>query len=263
LNATMPSLFDFPAIYELVMPRPPQELAREVTNLELLLQGRGVTHGRILELACGACAHGLPLAQRGHHVAGLDRSAGMLALAGQRAAEAGVAVELRQGDVVDFQLDLPPFDCAIFLYETFQLLTEYDDLLRHFAAVRRHLVPGALYVIDFSPAKHGVGTTQSEWGRRTIPLANGQIETWNEDYPGDWVAGTSHLIVHCRVEQNGETFTTLDDWRIRQYSPWELAVLVRSLPGWQLDGFCSWRDLGPEFADDSHYWMVLRTMATP
>jgi len=255
----MSSIFDFPEIYEVVMPRPIGTIETEVSNIERLLAQDGVAKGRILELACGACAHGIPLMQRGHTVVGLDQSPGMLATAHRRAEEAAVALSLHEGNVVNFQLDQPLFDCAIFMYETFQLITEYEDLLAHFAAVHCHLKTGAFYLIDLSPSRHGVGSEQSEWGRRTLPLPHGQIESWNVDYPGDWVANTSHLAVHCRVEQDGERFETVDDWRIRRYNPWDLTLFVRTLPGWQLDGFYSWRDLSSTIADESHYWMVLRT----
>jgi SAM-dependent methyltransferase len=256
----MTSIFDLPDIYEVVMPRPHGTIETEVANIERLLARNGVTQARILELACGVCAHGIPLAQRGHTLTGLDRSDGMLAEARRRTAAAAVPVRLVASDVVDFQLDEAPFDCAIFMYETFQLITEYDELVRHFAAVRRHLKPGGLYVIDLAPCRHGVGVAEAEWGRQTLPLPNGSVELWHNDYPGDWVAGTSHLVFHCRIVQDGQVTETVDDWRIRVYSPWELTILVRTLDGWSLDGFYSWRDLSTEIASESHYWMVLRTL---
>lgn len=262
----MPSLFDFPEIYEAVMPRPINAVETEAANIEWLLAQRGVAHAHILDLACGAGAHAISLAQRGHRVTGLDASAAMLALAQQRAQHAGVDLALVHGDVVEFELKAPPrddtqFDCALFMFETFQLISRYDEIVRHFAAVRRHLRPGGLYVIDLAPCRHGVGVAESEWGRRTIALPNGSVETWNMDYPGDWVEGTSHLVVHCRVEQDGRVFETVDDWRLRMYSPWELRLLVKTLPGWALEGFFAWDTLRPDIADSPHYWMVLTAMS--
>ena len=40
-------------------------------------------------------------------------------------------------------------------------------------------------------------------------------------------------------------------------SPWNLAVLVKSLPDWSLTGFFSWRDLSQNIADEEHYFMVV------
>lgn len=253
----MHSIYDFPAVYDFVMAREPTQVPAEADSIHALLAGRGVAQGRILELAYGASAHGILLAQRGHHVTGVDRSSAMLGAARRRAADAGVQLALVQADIIDFDLRVEPFDCAIFMYETFPVITAYDDILSHFAAVRRHLRTGGLYIIDLDVRKHGVGATSGEWGRRTIPLPNGQVEIWHEDFPGDWVQNTSHLVLHGRLELDGQVYETVDEWRLRVYNPWDLKIFVQTLPDWQLDGFYSWRDLSTGIAEEAHYWMVL------
>ena len=254
------SLYDFPDVYDVVMQRPASVVAAEVDSTLGLLARRGVTRGRILELACGACAHGILLAQHGFSITGVDRSPAMLAAAAQRAAVAGVAIELVQGDAIDFELNTDGFDAAIFMFETFQLITAYEDLVGHFRAVRRHMRPGGLYIIDFAACRHGVGMETAEWGRKTLPLPSGSVEMWHEDFPDDWVEGTSHLVLHCRIDQGGAICETVDDWRIRMCSPWDLTVLVRTLEGWALQGFYSWCDLSPLIAEERHYFMVLEVL---
>jgi SAM-dependent methyltransferase len=257
----MYSIYDFSAAYDYVMARDPDQVPKEVDSIHTLLARRGVTQGRILELACGACAHGIPLAQRGHHVTGIDRSAAMLAAAQERSKTADTPVTLVQADIVDFDLNDTLFDCAIFMYETFPVITEYDHILRHFAAVRRHMRPGGLYIIDLDARKRGVGVEGGEWGRRTIALPNGHIEIWHEDFPGDWVQNTSHLVLHGRLELDGQRYETVDDWRLRAYNPWDLTFFVETLAGWRLDGFYSWRDLSANIAEEAHYWMVLEAQS--
>jgi len=254
------SLYDFPNVFDVVMRREPGVVEAEIRSVQTLLARRGVTRGRILELACGACAHGIPLAQSGCTVVGLDRSPAMLEVAARRGMVAGVNLALFQGDVVEFDLPIEACDAAIFMYETFPVITEYDDLVSHFRAVRRHLKPGGLYVIDLDPRKHGVGIEAAEWGRKTLPLPNGSVEIWNQDLPGDWIRGISHLILHSRITLDGLVYETIDDWHLRVYSPWDLAVLVRTLEGWRLDGFYSWRDLSKDIVDEAHYFMVLEAL---
>jgi SAM-dependent methyltransferase len=253
----MQSIYDFPEVFEAVMAREPAVVPAEVNSIHQLLQRRGIQPARILELACGTCAHGIPLAQRGHQVVGVDRSPAMLDAAAQKSVAAGVQLQLVQADVVEFDLETALFDCALFMFETFPVITASEEIVGHFAAVRRHLKPGAIYIIDLDPRKHGVGVATGEWGHRTLSIPNGTVENWYEDRPGDWVENTSHLICHCRISRTDAVIETRDEWRLRVYSPWDLRLLVQTLPGWRLDGFYSWRDLSDRIADEQHYWLVL------
>jgi SAM-dependent methyltransferase len=253
------SIYDFPGVYDRVLQVPHAQIETEVRSIRQLLARREVTSGRILELACGACAHGIPLAREGFSVTGIDLSQTMLDRARERAEQAGVALELVCGDIVDFDLDTAPFDCAIFMFETFPLLTTYDEIASHFRCVRRHLRPGGVYVVDVDAHKHGVGTEHQTWGQRTVSLDDGWVEVWNEDLPGDWVRGTRHMVLRCRIHLQDQVYETADEWQIRMDSPWNLAVLARTLEGWSLDSFYSWRDLSPDIAPEEHYWMVLET----
>jgi SAM-dependent methyltransferase len=252
----MKSLYDYPQAYDAVMHRPQEVVETEVRSVLALLARHGIVRGKILELACGACAHGIPLARQGYQVTGIDRSARMLAEAQRRARAACLGLHTVEGDVVDFELGATGFDAAIFMFETFPLITEYDDIASHFGAVRRHLRRGGVYVIDLDAPKHGILMETGEWGRRIVPLPDGYVETWNEDLPGDWVQGTNHMVLRCRISLGDEVHETTDDWHIRAYSPWELALLTRALDGWEVDGFYSWRDLSPEIAREAHYFAV-------
>ena len=253
----MYSIYDFPDIYDLILRSSIEQIEAEVTSIGRMLAQRGLERGRILDVACGTCAHGILLAQQGFEVAGIDRSPRMLEVAVRRAADAGVAIQLYQANIIDFDLDVRDFDAAIFMSETFPLLTEYDDIQSHFWSMRRHMRGGAPYIIDIDAHRHGVGTRQEVWGRRTHELENGSVEMWHEDFPGDWVKGTSHLVVHCRIQIGEETYETADDWRIRVDSPWNLSVFLKTIEGWSLEGFFSWRDLSPDISGEDHYFMVV------
>ncbi len=64
-------------------------------------------------------------------------------------------------------------------------------------------------------------------------------------------------VMHCRIRRGDSVVETADEWRIRNDSPWHLAVLVKSLPDWRLAGFLSWRDLSTDISGEDHYFMVL------
>src|SRR5438105_433126 len=120
----MVSIYDFPDICDAVLDHPPDTVAGEVRSIRQLLAARGIVAGSILEVACGACPHGILLAEHGFELTGLDRSPAMLDAARRRASAAGVTLTLVQGDVVDFDLGKTGFDAAIFMFETFPVITE-------------------------------------------------------------------------------------------------------------------------------------------
>jgi ubiquinone/menaquinone biosynthesis C-methylase UbiE len=244
----MKSLYDFPQLYDLVLERPGSVVETEVQSLVHLFAEHNIAGGKVLELACGACAHGILLAKAGFQVVGIDRSAAMLAEAQCRAKAEDVNICTVEGDVIDFDLAKADFDAAIFMYETFPLITEQRDIVSHFCAVHRHLKRGGVYVVDVDVPRPSARTT-GEWGRRTLSLPDGYVETWCEDFP-------DHLTLHCRICLGDQVHETRDDWHVRVYSPRELYLLVQTLEGWQLDGFYSWRDLSVDISNVNHYFIV-------
>lgn len=103
--------------------------------------------GDVLELACGTGKFLLPIAAAGVRVVGLDCSAAMLAWAAEKARAAGVAVELHHADMRDFVL--PGRFALVFIAgNSFCHLMNHDDARRMLACVRRHLLPGATFVVD-------------------------------------------------------------------------------------------------------------------
>jgi hypothetical protein len=48
-----------------------------------------------------------------------------------------------------------------------------------------------------------------------------------------------------------------DDWTIRCYRPWDLALLMQTLDGWTLDGFYTWQNADRNIATAAHYFTVV------
>ena len=108
----------------------------------------------ILDLGCGTGGHALPLARRGHTVTGVDHSETMLAEARRKIISQGVgSCDFVQGDIRTLDLG-QTFDAVIAMFAVISYQTANADLAAAFAAARRHLVPGGLFVFDvwFGPA---------------------------------------------------------------------------------------------------------------
>jgi hypothetical protein len=110
--------------------------------------------------------------------------------------------------------------------------------------------------VDVDASREGIRTKVGEWGRRALSLPRGTVETWYEDLPGNWIEGTNHVLLHGRICLDGQVHETCDDWTVRVYHPWDLALLARALDGWKLNGFCSWRDASQGIADEEHYFAI-------
>src|SRR4051794_5693547 len=106
----------------------------------------------IVELAVGSGRVAIPIAREtGKRVAGIDRSASMLAVARERAA--GLPVELREGDMRDFALD-EPVELIICPFRSLMHLPTWTDKRRVFERAAASLRPGGRFawnVFAFSP----------------------------------------------------------------------------------------------------------------
>ena len=101
--------------------------------------------GPIVELAVGTGRVAIPVAREtGKRVIGIDLSPAMLKIARERVAEAGVDVELRRGDMRDFELGEP----AALVYSPFRALLHlpaWHDRRRVFERVAAALRPGGRF----------------------------------------------------------------------------------------------------------------------
>ncbi|MCU0961978.1 MAG: class I SAM-dependent methyltransferase [Pirellulaceae bacterium] len=102
---------------------------------------------RILDIACGTGRHAIELARRGYCVTGFDLSEGQLRRAREKAATAGVAIELQRRDATEPHFR-EEFEAALMLCEGAFPLMETDEknhaILRHAAAALR---PGGTLIM--------------------------------------------------------------------------------------------------------------------
>ena len=111
--------------------------------------------GPVVELAVGTGRVAIPIAERtGRRVIGIDVSAEMLEVARRSAADAGIELELRQGDMSDLALDKPT-DLVICPFRAMLHLPGHDARVDVMRRVRAALVPGGRFAWNafvFDPA---------------------------------------------------------------------------------------------------------------
>ena len=130
--------------------------------------------GPLVELAVGSGRVAIPVARAtGRAVTGIDSSPGMLEQARARAAEVGVELDLREGDMRDLTLDEP----AALIYCPYRALLHlptWADRRRVFERVASVLVPGGRFAWNsfvFDPlvaAKHAGGGQEQNGIRHRV-----------------------------------------------------------------------------------------------
>ena len=146
--------------------------------------------GPVIELAIGTARISIPIAQRtGRHVIGIDSSPAMLALAREHAAEAGIELELHEGDMRDLDL-VDASDLVICPYRALLHLPTWSDRRRVFERVARALRPGGrfawnAFVFDHRYAAEADGKWQDEPKRHLTEYAPGdnRVDITLEDGP--------------------------------------------------------------------------------
>ncbi|HEX8396461.1 MAG TPA: class I SAM-dependent methyltransferase [Pyrinomonadaceae bacterium] len=141
------TLYDDSIFYDLVHGEfaPPETLAFYEDKIALY-------GSPVLELACGSGAYVIPLAEKGVDVVGIDISDEMLSRAKEKAAARNVSLDLRKGDIRDFELN-QKFPLILLLGNSLQHLLTREDVEKCFAAVKQHLTPNGRFIIEvFNPS---------------------------------------------------------------------------------------------------------------
>jgi ubiquinone/menaquinone biosynthesis C-methylase UbiE len=120
----------------------------------------------LLDVGCGTGTLAITAARAGTRVVAIDRSATMLAIAREKAATAGVAVDWRQADAVFPALDAEQFDVATAVFVLSELSYELALLaLRRMAAAVR---PGGRIVIADESAPDGLALRVLSAAERSV-----------------------------------------------------------------------------------------------
>lgn len=139
----------------------------------------------VLEPACGSGRLMAALAKRGHRVAGVDLSKGMLDFARKRFKEHGVKGKLAQAPMQAFDLHQfaekqGGFDLAYILVSSFKYLQSDDDAAACLNCICDHLRPGGIFVL-------GIHITEPDETERTLER---------------WRATRDHLDVLCTIRSS-------------------------------------------------------------
>ena len=170
--------------------------SRSVTeDIEFYVEHAIASGGPVVELAVGTGRIAVPIAEAGVRVIGVDSSPGMLAVARETAATAGVdgRLDLRVGDLID-----PPVAERVALvvcpFRSLLHMPSEAEKLRALRAARRLLDPGGSFVFDvFCPSAEDIEETNGIWLEREPGIE--ELAVW------DLAGRTLSLTVRARDAQ--------------------------------------------------------------
>ena len=139
-----------------------------------------LTRGRVLCLADGQGRNGVFLAERGHSVMSMDQSKVGLECARKLAAERGVTIETRLGDLNEFAIEPVAWDTIVLIF----VHLPAELRARVARGVVHGLKPGGMFVLEvYAPDQMGRGT-----GGPSSPVDYASLAELQATYLGlEWI----------------------------------------------------------------------------
>lgn len=214
----------------------------------------GVRPENILDLAGGTGNHGLVLAARGYKVCGVDASAEMLWLYGQKAAERGLAVDLLRQDLSKIALSRQ-FDAALCMGDAIGYLGDDSELCRFFLALAEQVKPYGVFVFDF-------------WHTPAV------VSSYEPVRSRDYQMGTSKVTRVARTSLDLVKKIALVDYQVREFVGdsvvdefseehhmrfFTVEEIIRLLEGsgWEIVFSCPSYEFGRPVGDDTFHVAVI------
>jgi SAM-dependent methyltransferase len=197
--------------------------------------------GPVVELGVGTGRIAVPTALAGVRVIGVDSSPGMLEVAREFAASAGVELDLRLGDMRD-----PPVEGEIALvtipFRSLLHMQSDEDRRAALRAVRSLLAPGGRLVFDvFTPAADDIADTHGRWLEREPGI-------WER---ADWDEETRTLVLRLRgADAESEmslAWLSVAEWRT-----------LLEQEGFVVDALYGWFDRTPWRGGEDSVWVCSR-----
>jgi len=221
----------------------------------------------VLELGCGTGRIALPVARAGIRVVGLDRSAPLLALAGQKVAaalpEVRASVELVQGDMREFSL-AERFPLVLVPYRAFQHLLTPVDQEQALGCIYEHLEEGGRLVLDlFDPLQD---MAVSGWGRGGLkkdtdfiePQTGNQVVVWYTRHYDPQLQLMEQDLVFEEVDQEGRVVSQNHGRLTLRYTfRYEMHYLLE-LSGFEVEALYGDFNGGPFLGHGEQVWVARR-----
>ncbi len=198
--------------------------------------------GPVLEVGVGTGRIAIPIAAAGIEVVGVDLSEGMLEVAREQAALAGVSIDLRHGDMRDPPVEgaFPLVICAF--RSLLHMETDEDRRLALRAVAQGLSLDNGRFVFDvFTPGADDIAETHGRWLEREPGI-------WER---ADWDEDTRTLILRVR-SADAESEMSLAWLSVAEWK-----TLLES-EGFVVEALYGWFDRRPWRGGEDSIWICRR-----
>jgi SAM-dependent methyltransferase len=205
----------------------------------------------IVDLGCGTGNHSIVLAESGYSVVGVDRAAGMLAFAREKAAKRNLSIEWIESDIQAMPRGLE-FDVALAMFAVLSFQLKNRSVLEALRSIHGNLRRGGLLIGD---VWHGPAVLWERPEKRLRMVEGKEISIYRYATPEiDLFHHTNDVNQHVLVIDNN-TKKVIAEVRekqtIRYFFPQEFELFL-SQSGFQLERYFSFPQLGEDVT--AHDW---------
>ena len=221
----------------------------EIDSLEAIFHKYDLNVNTILDLGCGTGGHLIPLAKRGYHVTGVDRSEYMLKCALKKMKQENVEGELLKGDICSIDLKRQ-FDVVISMFAVMSYQITNERVACACKTVRKHLNSPGAFIFD---VWHGSGVLGDRPTQRIKKINSGNREVVRFTEPT--INIESHTVetrFKCWVIEGNEIISKDDETHLmRFFFPQEIAYFL-DVAGLDKVNFCPFMDISGKL--DESVW---------
>lgn len=124
-----------------------KDYKEETDFIEGIFEKHSAKIKTVLDLGCGTGGHALILAESGYEIAGVDRSAEMVAIAEKKAEHIGLKVGFHESSIQDLDLH-KEFDAVISMFAVMGYQIDNNELALACKTARQHLKPDGVFIFD-------------------------------------------------------------------------------------------------------------------
>lgn len=182
----------------------------------------------ILDLACGAGQLALLLNQEGYHVTGLDLSAQMLAIAKDRAREAGADMPFIEGDMTDLN-SIGTYDAITCYCDSICYLPDDQAVQKTFQEAAKHLTADGVFLFDV----HSTYQMDEVFPGYTFNNQNEDISFLWKSYVGEHPHSIEHDLTFFVYQEELDVYERFDETHKERTYPIERYLELLKNAGFQ------------------------------